>query len=589
MDDQLKDNGPAGKEPSATEDNSAQAAEYLDQDMEKTVELSPDELPGAESPISSAEETLDDAKAEQAGEPESAAVPPESSEPAVDKQPKLRWDIMFLLLLTCITLIRLGYLYVVPLDLSPDESYYWDWSRQLDLGYYDKPPLIAWLISVATSWLGVSSQAVRMPALVFGVLSLAGIYLCGRRMFSAEVGFWAVVAWLATPAATLLGLTAGTDSLLVGIWSLTLYTLWRALEPEGAKSFWWLLTLLLMGLGNLSDPMMLLFPLLLFCYLIFSPDRNRLFSRWPWFCSIGSLLILLPPLWWNITHNWVTLRSTLSYFSPAGGKTQNQIVSFGAFITGQLGLVTPITWLLALLLSLALLLKLLRWSRQTCFLFMFGSVGLLIACGFNFRQPVSANVPLVFYPAALLLLVGWAKQQLSAGFFDSLRRWFSPAIKLGIVLTLVAYLLPFALQLTFLPLGKKDPTNQFKGWQTMAQQVDEVLQQQPRPQQTLLISPRRNYLSGLAFYLPGHPATYHWPGFPPKQDNQYDLWPGPQDKLGQDALILTDRDELLPEQLTAAFENIVELETRSLSLGAAGERSYRLWRGENLLNWPEQP
>src|SRR5690242_19866156 len=33
-----------------------------------------------------------------------------------------------------------------PVDLSGDEAHYWDWSRQLDLSYYSKGPLVAWII-----------------------------------------------------------------------------------------------------------------------------------------------------------------------------------------------------------------------------------------------------------------------------------------------------------------------------------------------------------------------------------------------------------------------------------------------------------
>ena len=36
-----------------------------------------------------------------------------------------------------------------PLDLSEDESHYWEWSRHLDYGYYSKPPGIAAVIWAA--------------------------------------------------------------------------------------------------------------------------------------------------------------------------------------------------------------------------------------------------------------------------------------------------------------------------------------------------------------------------------------------------------------------------------------------------------
>ena len=40
----------------------------------------------------------------------------------------------------------------IPLD--PDESYYWEWSRRLALGYSDQPPAIAYLIRAGTVFFG---------------------------------------------------------------------------------------------------------------------------------------------------------------------------------------------------------------------------------------------------------------------------------------------------------------------------------------------------------------------------------------------------------------------------------------------------
>ena len=47
-------------------------------------------------------------------------------------------------------LLRLLYLACnCPLDLSPDEAHYWDWSRHLDWSYYSKGPGVAWLIRLS--------------------------------------------------------------------------------------------------------------------------------------------------------------------------------------------------------------------------------------------------------------------------------------------------------------------------------------------------------------------------------------------------------------------------------------------------------
>src|SRR4051794_41194416 len=52
-----------------------------------------------------------------------------------------------------------------PIDLSGDEAHYWDWSRQLDLSYYSKGPLVAYLIRASCAAFGADTMpAVRLPA-----------------------------------------------------------------------------------------------------------------------------------------------------------------------------------------------------------------------------------------------------------------------------------------------------------------------------------------------------------------------------------------------------------------------------------------
>ena len=55
-----------------------------------------------------------------------------------------------ILVLASLFFIRTTYLFVNGLDLIGDETYYWDWSRQLDWCYYSKPPMIAWLMRLST-------------------------------------------------------------------------------------------------------------------------------------------------------------------------------------------------------------------------------------------------------------------------------------------------------------------------------------------------------------------------------------------------------------------------------------------------------
>ena len=54
-----------------------------------------------------------------------------------------------------------------PLSLSVDEAQYWDWSNNLDLGYFSKPPFIAWLIASTTYFFGIAEWSIRLSAPIF--------------------------------------------------------------------------------------------------------------------------------------------------------------------------------------------------------------------------------------------------------------------------------------------------------------------------------------------------------------------------------------------------------------------------------------
>src|SRR6266511_5194686 len=89
-----------------------------------------------------------------------------------------------------------------PLDLSPDEAHYWDWSRHLDWSYYSKGPLVAYLIRagcwLAGSWAqnhyGSETLAVRLPAVASGLLLLVSLYILTLQVYRSDRLAFAVVA-----------------------------------------------------------------------------------------------------------------------------------------------------------------------------------------------------------------------------------------------------------------------------------------------------------------------------------------------------------------------------------------------------------
>lgn len=496
------------------------------------------------------------------------------------------WSRRALILLAAISLWRLLYLFIVPLDLGPDEAYYWDWSRRLAFGYFSKPPLIAWINALTTGLFGISAVAVRLPAVILGAAGLWGLFLAGRRLFSAEVGFWTLAIWLATPATAALGLIMATDVLLVCCWSLALWTLWHSLEEDALS--WKLATTLLIGLGTLGKQMMLVFPLLMLIFLLLSPkDRAQLKRPWPWLVMAGGLLFLLPPLWWNAQHDWITFRHTAVNIGGGNPDLLARLATFIEFVGSQLALLSPLTWLLLIGLAFSLLFQLNNQSRQVRYLLCFSLLGLSAFFLMSFKKSINPNWPAVFYPAGMILLAAWGCSAVSAGRFDRLRRLFHPAWKFGVVLLLIGYCLPFISQ-TVLDLGRKDPSWRIRGWQAAGQMTGDLLAQQPRPGETFILGTGRKHAAESAFYVSGNPRTYRWGGDPPVVSSQYEIWSPPRDKLGWDALILTDGGSPLPAGLAQRFEKLVPLGTQEIEAGGKLRRKLDYYRGENLLSWPQK-
>jgi len=76
--------------------------------------------------------------------------------------------------------------YVQWIELAPDESYYFTWSRWLQWGYYDHPPMVGLLIYLGTAVAGMTELGVRLPCVVIGAFLTFILYRMGSEMFRSE-------------------------------------------------------------------------------------------------------------------------------------------------------------------------------------------------------------------------------------------------------------------------------------------------------------------------------------------------------------------------------------------------------------------
>jgi len=125
-----------------------------------------------------------------------------------------------------------------------------------------------------------------------------------------------------------------------------------------------------------------------------------------------------------------------------------------------------------------------------------------------------------------------------------------------------------------------------RGWRQLGKEVGARFAEMPRLEQTfVVVAAGRAETSELAFYMPQQPRIYLW-NETGSIGSQYDVWGGPKDKEGWDAMILTADSTEPPEALRAAFQTVEPKANVCVQIGPDRRRTYRLWRGVDLRRWP---
>jgi 4-amino-4-deoxy-L-arabinose transferase-like glycosyltransferase len=449
--------------------------------------------------------------------------------------------------LLCIGLFHIFYIQNGPLDLSPDEAHYWEWSRRLDLSYYSKGPMIAYLIRLGTSLFGETVFGIRIMAIIFSTLSSIVLYYFGKRVFDDRTGLLSAILIQVIPLFAVYGVIFTIDSPLIFFWTLSLYLFWEVInqpEPSSSKArIQWSMLGLSVGLGLLTKYSMAFFyPCALIFLFISNEKRKILLTKGPYIALIISVLVFSPVIIWNANHDWVTLKHTAGQAHIVEG-IQISPMSFLEFVGAQFGVITPLLFVL----MIASLMQL-RREKEGSFLFWFSVPVIGFFLLKSIHGKVQANWAL---PAYVTGIVAYAASSL---------RKFSHDGKWGKIVTAVALAIAFIItsvahypEILNFPVNL-DPTSRLSGWRELGSEVSTFYEQMSPKQPVFIFSDRYQVSSQLAFYVRGHPVTYCINTG--RRMNQYDLWPSFHTFIHYNAIFVSAGDVIVPEKVAAAFQKV---------------------------------
>lgn len=429
------------------------------------------------------------------------------------------------------------------IGLGPDEAQYWTWSQSLDAGYYSKPPGIAWQIWLGTQLFGNTELGVRFASGVLGFLLPVAVYhLAMACNLTPSTAFWAGVVMAFTPLGLMASFLAITDVGMVLFWTLACTQIALSLSRKSNPNYTLIGIFILCG-ALFKWPIYLLWAIL----IPFIPLYRHLLS-WNLLGGIAiSLLGLLPAIYWNSSHEWVTFKHVFATVSGGHAKelgaTPLHQGNLAGFLGSQVSLLSPILFGLFVLSAIWL------WRQRKQIsppLFFCGAscVGILTAFSIlSLFQKVQGNWAVFAYPTGIVFLCAYACEKMAAG-----KSWLKAGVATSVVLSCAIFSIPSIQSHELLPIPYKfNPFRHNVGWNRLP---DLLRNAGYDPKQHFLMGDKYQTSSILSFYGPAKKRAY-FINLHGIRKNQFSFWPSmAKQEVGKTGFfVLTENMPQLKENL----------------------------------------
>lgn len=455
--------------------------------------------------------------------------------------------------------------------LTPQEAYYWTWSRFPDWSYFDHPPLVSHGIGLTTLLLGQTVFGIKSAAVLWSLgWNLLWVRLVSSMYRNPSITFWTLLALNLTLLYELYGFGPTPDGPLLLGWIGTVWAVWRLTQTGRSK--WWYAAGVFAGIACLGKYAgVLLFPVV-GLYVLAVPSLRRWLRRpQPYMAMAIAALIFSPVVIWNAQHDWASLafQSTRRVGEMSAWKPRFFVV----LVVTQFLLITPYLFVL----SLAALWRTLRaWLRRNIephelLLLLSALVPLLVFVASSFRTNAKIN---------WLMPAWWALIVLAMAGTATLHkhvRWR------GWGLATSALLLVTGMALVTIPnLPLPGDLNIWSGWKAAGVRVDQlVAAERAQGRRAFVFSPTYKTSSLLWFHRPSQEKTYAQDVMGRKA-LQYGYFPRKETLRGATGfLVLSDQAQSAVDlyAIRALFETVEQVDVEEVGAFGRTTRRIEIWKG----------
>jgi len=471
-------------------------------------------------------------------------------------------------------IIRLCGLFISPLGLHGDEAQYWSWSKDLDWGYFTKPPMIAWVIATTTSLFGDAEWAVRLSSPLLHSLTAYMIFRTARFIYDAKTGLWAAAIYLLMPAVWLSSGIVSTDVPLLLCWIIALNA-WAHLRDDPAWR--WIVQLgVAVGLGLLSKyAMLFFFPPIILAILFDKPTRRGLLNLKGCVAAILILVCVTPNILWNMQNDFATFDHTAAN-ANLDAKALFHPGELLSFWGEQFGVFGPLTLIFLFLALIATFRR--KLQTPTFWLSLFVLSPLVIISLEALLSRANANWAVTAYVAASILV---AHLGVHYG-----KRWFSWLKASVVVQGLIGFVLTVILLVPAWTdqVGAANAVKRVRAWPETVSAIQKVYSQGHDGQDFSAMGfDKRIVFYSLKYYGLGETAPIKMWQLKSHPQNQADLTEALSATDGPILLVNYSHPDVKPgrEDYTPYFredfERVEKLPMLDIDLGGGKRRRLNLW------------
>lgn len=438
----------------------------------------------------------------------------------------------------------LALLHAWSLPFSADEAHYALYGSFLDWSYFDHPPMVGWLQSIAL-FFSSSEFSLRVLPIILSGLSLYVLFNLAKKDFGEKVGYLTLLLFISAPILQILpfGMIPETPLILAGL--LNIWILKRIQVNQGQQVKDWILLGLILGAAGLSKYTGVTLALSTFIVL-YLQFNGRLFTQLGlYIAGMIAAICILPVLYWNMQNDWISFLYQLNH---SAGKSEYSLVAALRMQVTQFAAFGPLIYVVGIMAIWKL-----RASKEAKIWLIFALPILIL---FSILSAKGRSLPHWTELGVIFMLPLIAKVIISSVESKLLKRTFIALASISLLLTLVVQVL-----ITYPKIAFDDyrhPLADLMGWKDVSSRI--IAQAEAGDK---VFIPNWSHASRVAWYARPMPVKVLDSRF-----DQFDLWFGSAE-VGDSGIVLlhADRkgfkDELLKQFVRCEMRDELEVKIES--------------------------